>query len=182
MIGAAPNAQFLPIRVFGLGGSISPTALIEAAGYAAARGVDVINFSLSGSAPDEAFQSMLNDIMRIDPNLVVVASAGNYDTNRAHYPAAGPNVIAVGATNIYGGRSYFSNYGQGLDVVAPGGDISNSLVEGILTTGGAWVSSLWEGLSGGNLEASYSAIDDRGKYVGVQGTSFLRLRSLRSSP
>jgi subtilisin family serine protease len=172
VIGAAPNAQFLPIRVFGLGGSISPTALIEAAGYAAARGVDVINFSLSGSAPDEAFQSMLNDIMRIDPNLVVVASAGNYDTNRAHYPAAGPNVIAVGATNIYGGRSYFSNYGQGLDVVAPGGDISNSLVEGILTTGGAWVSSLWEGLNGGNLEASYSAIDDRGKYVGVQGTSF----------
>jgi len=41
-----------------------------------------------------------------------------------------------------------------------------------LTTGGAWVSSLWEGLSGGNLEASYSAIDDRGKYVGVNGTSF----------
>ncbi|EDX86190.1 peptidase families S8 and S53 domain protein [Synechococcus sp. PCC 7335] len=172
LVGVAPNAQFLPVRVFGLNGKITPSALIEASGYAAARGVDVINFSLSSSAPVEEFETMLNDIMRADPNLVIVASAGNLNVNRASFPAGGPNVIAVGSTNIYGGRSFYSSYGQGLDVVAPGGDVSNSLVEGILTTGGAWVSGFWEGLSSGNLEASYSAIDDRGQYVGVQGTSF----------
>ncbi|MBE9060589.1 S8 family serine peptidase [cf. Phormidesmis sp. LEGE 11477] len=172
LVGVAPNAQFLPVRVFGLNGKITPTSLIEASGYAAARGVDVINFSLSSAAPVEEVETMLNDIMRADPNLVIVASAGNLNVNQASFPAGGPDVIAVGSTNIYGGRSYYSSYGRGLDVVAPGGDVSNSLVEGILTTGGAWVSGFWEGLSGGNLEASYSAIDDRGKYVGVQGTSF----------
>lgn len=172
LVGVAPNAQFLPVRVFGLNGKITPAALIEASGYAAARGVDVINFSLSSTAPVEEFETMLSDIMRADPKLMIVASAGNLNVNRASFPAAGPDVIAVGSTNIYGGRSYYSSYGQGLDVVAPGGDVSNSLVEGILTTGGAWVSGFWEGLSGGNLEASESAIDDRGKYVGVQGTSF----------
>ncbi len=172
VVGVAPNAQFLPIRVFGLNGKITPTSLIEASGYAAARGVDVINFSLSSSAPHEEFQTRLNEIMQADPKLVIVASAGNLNVNRASFPAGGPGVIAVGSTNIYGGRSYFSSYGRGLDVVAPGGDVRNSLVEGILTTGGAWVSGFWEGLSGGSLESSYSAIDDRGRYVGVQGTSF----------
>ncbi|MGB3655151.1 MAG: S8 family serine peptidase, partial [Rivularia sp. (in: cyanobacteria)] len=46
MWGVAPNAKILPVRVFGLNGSISNSSVIEAVGYAANRGADVINLSL----------------------------------------------------------------------------------------------------------------------------------------
>ena len=53
IVGVAPNAQILPVRVFGLNGSYTPSAYIEAIGYAADRGADVINLSLGASLPSE---------------------------------------------------------------------------------------------------------------------------------
>lgn len=173
MVGVSPNAQFLPVRVFGLGGSLTNSALIEAAGYAAARGVDVINMSLGGPFPDEEFQAQLTDIRRADPNLVIVASAGNANVNTSSFPAAGPGIVSVGSTNLDGYRAPYSSYGANLDVVAPGGDTRESVIDGILTAGGTWVSGFWEGLEQRpELEASDPALDKRGYYVGVQGTSF----------
>ncbi|MEM8501943.1 MAG: S8 family serine peptidase [Cyanobacteria bacterium P01_D01_bin.1] len=173
MVGVSPNAQFLPVRVFGLGGSLTNSALIEAAGYAAARGVDVINMSLGGPMPDEEFQAQLADIRRADPDLVIVASAGNANVNVSSFPAAGPGIVSVGSTNLDGYRAPYSSYGANLDVVAPGGDVREGLIDGILTAGGTWVSGFWEGLEQrSELESGDPALDKRGFYVGVQGTSF----------
>ena len=173
MVGVSPEAQFLPVRVFGLGGMLTNSALIEAAGYAAARGVDVINMSLGGPMPDEEFQSQLAYIRRANPKLVIVASAGNENVNASSYPAAGPGIVSVGSTNIDGYRAPYSSYGENLDVVAPGGDTRESLVDGILTAGGTWVAGFWQGLEQyPELKAGEPAIDKRGLYVGVEGTSF----------
>lgn len=38
------------------------------------------------------------------------------------YPSSYPTVISVGATDSRNSRSFYSNYGTGLDIMAPGGD------------------------------------------------------------
>jgi serine protease len=52
---------------------------------------------------------------------VLVAAAGNAEDTRVAYPALARDVIAVGATTEHGCLAEYSNTGQGLDIVAPGG-------------------------------------------------------------
>ena len=169
--GVAPQAQILPVRVFDLEGHTTAAALIEATGYAAARGVDVINLSLGSLIPSEAFTAHLFTLLDEHPDLVIVASAGNSNLDGVGFPAAIPGVLSVGATNLAGARSPYSQYGGQLDVVAPGGDLSQSALGGILTTGGTWLTVLWEGMP---LPEQLwgSGFDPVGTYVQVQGTSF----------
>jgi subtilisin family serine protease len=171
LVGVAPNAQILPVRVFGLGGQIDPASLIEAIGYSAQRDADVINMSLGGLLPYEDLTEQIFAVLDTHPDLTIVASAGNESLDGVGFPAAIPGVISVGATNMTGNRSFYSSYGGGLDVVAPGGDTSMSLRGGILTTGGTWLEGFWQGIA----VPDYSwgvALDPLGKYVRVQGTSF----------
>ncbi|MEO0870092.1 MAG: S8 family serine peptidase, partial [Cyanobacteria bacterium J06642_11] len=146
IVGVAPEAQFLPVRVFGLGGKITSAALIEAIGYAAARDVDVINLSLGGLLPDQELSDQIFRTLDDHPDLVIVASAGNSQLDGVSFPAALPGVLSVGATNMLGNRSYYSSYGAGLDVVAPGGETNRQQSGGILTAGGTWVPGFWQGI------------------------------------
>ena len=171
VVGVAPNARLLPVRVFGLGGEITGAILMEAIGYSAVRGADVINMSLGSLLPTQAEADVIFSVLDANPKLVIVAAAGNENVDGAGYPAAIPGVLSVGATNLEGNRSYFSNFGRRIDVTAPGGDTSLGKRGGILTTGGTWVPGFWEGIQA----PSYSwgpTIDTVGKYVQVQGTSF----------
>ena len=170
-IGVAPNAQIMPIRVFGMGGEITTARLIEAVGYAADRGADVINLSLGGLMPDQEFVAHMFEILDQYPELIVVASAGNDSLDGVAFPSDIPGVLSVGATNRDGKRTFYSSYGGRLDVVAPGGETSLSQGGGILTTGGLWLEDFWQGLTPPNHGWSTS-LDPLGQYVQVQGTSF----------
>ena len=52
--------------------------------------------------------------------VVLVAAAGNGGSTSMNYPAAYPNVIAVGATDNKDNKASFSTYGTWVDVAAPG--------------------------------------------------------------
>jgi serine protease len=171
VIGVAPKAQILPVRVFGLGGEITPAALVEAIGYAAARDVDVINLSLGGLLPNRELTDQIFAVQNGNPHLVMVASAGNDSFDGVAFPAAIPGVLSVGATTLEGQRTAYSSYGGRLDVVAPGGDTSVTGSRGILTTGGTWLPEFWQGMPDLSLAWGY-ALDPLGQYVQVQGTSF----------
>ncbi|HBE21575.1 MAG TPA: peptidase S8 [Cyanobacteria bacterium UBA11149] len=171
LIGVAPNAKILPIRVFGLGGEITTASLIEAVGYAASRGADAINMSLGSLMPDRELTDQIFEILDTHPNLVIIASAGNEGLDGVGFPAAIPGVLSVGATNISGNRTVYSNYGGRLDLVAPGGDTELNMSGGILTTGGTWVDGFWQGIPVPDYAWGVS-LDPKGKYVQVEGTSF----------
>ncbi len=172
LVGVAPNAQILPVRVMGLNGSFVPSAYIEAIGYAAARGADVINISLGARLPIQAEEEQITEVLQANPKLVIVAAAGNDNSRLISFPAAHPGVVSVGATNLLGHRASYSNYGKGLAVVAPGGELdSPGLLGGIPTTGGTWLDAFWQGIP--NPTSAWSSVlDPKGKYWWVQGTSF----------
>ncbi len=171
VLGVAPQAEILPVRVFGLGGEITEDRLIEAIGYAASRGANVINMSLGGLLPSQGLTDQVFKVLDAHPTLAIVASAGNESLDGAAFPAAIPGVISVGATSMEGQRSFYSSYGGRLDVVAPGGETKITSQGGILTTGGIGVAGFWDGMT--PPESAWSmALDPQGNYVQVQGTSF----------
>jgi serine protease len=52
---------------------------------------------------------------------LVVAAAGNQPMSRAAYPAMADGVLGVGATTEHRCLTNYSNHGEGVDIVAPGG-------------------------------------------------------------
>jgi serine protease len=179
VVGVAPNARILPIRAGGIGsGGGTPAAIEEAIGYAASHGADVINMSLGWDNFAPFLQNVderISEVLSTNPNLVIVVAVGNSGKftdpapDKIMYPASIEDVVAVGATNLKGNRSHYSNYGQGLDVVAPGGDFEVGW--GLLTTGGTFISSFWEGIGVQN-SAWGNSYDPRGGLIWMQGTSF----------
>ncbi|MEU6068247.1 type VII secretion-associated serine protease mycosin [Streptomyces sp. NPDC047082] len=135
VMGIAPEAKILPVRVIledgdtarGKARSTRGNALAEGIRWAADHGADVINLSLgddSASAhpepsEDEAVQYALKK------GAVVVASAGNGGEKGDHisYPAAYPGVIAAAAVDRYGTRASFSTRRWYATVSAPGVDV-----------------------------------------------------------
>ncbi|CAM5461002.1 type VII secretion-associated serine protease mycosin [Streptomyces fumanus] len=135
VMGIAPEAKILPVRVILEDGDPSRAraretrgnALAEGIRWAADHGADVINLSLGDdsasahpeAAEDEAIQYAL------EKNVVVVASAGNGGEKGDHvsYPAAYPGVVAATAVDRYGTRASFSTRRWYATVSAPGVDV-----------------------------------------------------------
>jgi serine protease len=167
--GIAPNAKILPVRIGGLGSGIAVAAELEGLAYAARRGADVINMSFGSEAPDAAEEKLIKKLRQEFPKVVFVASAGNEKTPQVGYPAGYEGIIAVGATAVNGTRASYSNFGIGLDVVAPGGE--SFLDGGVLTLSGVGSSTFWGGEKPSNKRFAPFA-DARGYYVQTTGTSF----------
>lgn len=104
--------------------------MAEALFYAIDNGADIANISMSCPMAPIILQEAVQ--MALDNGLIIVASAGNdgirftksYGTwNFAMYPACLPGVINVGGINHFGQWWSGSNYGPGLDLVAPAENI-----------------------------------------------------------
>lgn len=81
--------------------------------------VDIINLSLGAKGHSDLIAEAVN--YALENNVVVVVSAGNYcDDTADYYPANIENVITVGSVDYNGNRTFFSNYGEEVDFVAPG--------------------------------------------------------------
>ena len=58
----------------------------------------------------------------------VVCATGNNGTDAISYPASNERTISVGAMNYYNLRRPSSNYGEGLDIIAPGESIYSTVL------------------------------------------------------
>ncbi len=158
VIGVAPEANILPVRVLGEGGVGNSADLVAAINWASGRAeIDVINLSLGGLGPSQSLQDAIDGA--VTAGQLVVAAAGNQATDEPTFPAAFANVVGVGAVDGAGVRSSYSNVGQSVNLVAPGGDASRDANQDGTAD---LIGSAWGSDDGGVFVASYA---------GLQGTS-----------
>ena len=135
--GVSWGARVLSVRVLGVTGAGTLSDTVNGILWAAGESVSgvpinpnpaqVINLSLGGEAPcSQLEQNALNTVRA--KGITVVVAAGNSDVNANTFsPASCSGVITVGATGPKGKRAPYSNYGTKVDLMAPGGDASQTL-------------------------------------------------------
>jgi serine protease len=141
--GVAPDAKVVPIRVLGkCGGSLSDIAeaMVWAAGGRVAGVPDnphparVLNLSLGGvSACGKTMADAVQRARSLGATVVVAAGNESIDVSRS-VPANCPGVIAVAASGREGALAWYSNFGQGIALTAPGGTNDGDATKDILST------------------------------------------------
>ncbi|MES2690745.1 MAG: S8 family serine peptidase [Bacteroidota bacterium] len=89
------------------------------------------NLGSSSSLVDNAIANSIS-IGRWGKGTPFLSSSGNDGLSTISYPASNVNTIAVGASTIDDTRASFSNYGTGLDIVAPGVSVYSTDIAGTL--------------------------------------------------
>ncbi|MFA4872456.1 MAG: S8 family serine peptidase [Patescibacteria group bacterium] len=121
--GIAPKAQIMPLKILDKYGSGTVAGLAEAIRWAADHGAQVINMSVGSPEPSPVLTDALSYAYR--KGVVLVSAVGNDGTDKVLYPAAERDyVIAVGAAGMDGSRAPYSNTGEAIDILAPGGDFT----------------------------------------------------------
>lgn len=126
-VGVAPNSRILPVRVFSKSDTADTATVAKGIVAATKAGAHVINLSLGITGKSRVIAKAASFAAKRD--VVLVAASGNhYRTgNAATFPAALPEVIAVGAIGRTGARASFSATGPHLDLVAPGVHIVSTI-------------------------------------------------------
>lgn len=135
-LGRAPYARFDPVAVldtYGVGDDLSVSKGIEE--IAALPGISakklIINLSLGTYTESSRGLTLTrNAIKRLDPEILVVAAAGNAGRTDLFYPAAYKEVVGVGAVDADQRRAWFSNYGWWVDACSYGSALISTYVEG----------------------------------------------------
>ncbi|WP_075724913.1 S8 family peptidase [Corynebacterium aquilae] len=148
--GVAHGARVQPIRALGkCGGNLSDItdAVVWAAGGHVPGVPDnptpanIINMSLGGPGQcSRTYQKAIDKATAAGATVIV--AAGNAGRNaRGYQPASCNNVLVVAATGETGSKAYYSNYGDNVDLAAPGGDratgdqILSTFNDGLTTPG-----------------------------------------------
>lgn len=135
--GVAWGIKLMPVKVLDAAGSGSYTAVANGVNFAADNGAKILSMSLGGGA-SATLQTAIN--YAYGKGCAIFAAAGNSNRSSLDYPAGYSNTIAVGAlspcnerksTSSCDGETWWgSNYGTGLDVMAPGVRIHTADIRG----------------------------------------------------
>ncbi|MBR9974317.1 MAG: S8 family serine peptidase, partial [Bacteroidetes bacterium] len=129
--GVAPDCRMMTLRAFDARGVGAEGDVARALAYAVANGVRVVNMSFG----DVVYSRVLRDVIRwaYARGVIMVASAGNSQSAALHYPSAYDETISVSAIASNDLLAGFSNFGQTVDIAAPGADILTTDREGRYT-------------------------------------------------
>jgi len=148
----APGVTVLPVRVLDEDGTGSSDDVADGIRWATEQGVDIVNLSLAQEADgllgnllrDPAVDDAIGDAAAAGA-LVVVAAGNDPDggANRTAYDATKPGVLVVGATTKGDRLAAYSNHGEGLDLVAPGGGSATDPSDDACARSNGIVSTWW---------------------------------------
>ena len=133
-LGLAPNVELYVYKVTNSNNGYEFGAIQLALSDAKSLGLDVINMSFqsyenavsyngSTMGASSGCSTILSDYLNAAYNagITLVGAAGNYNTDEPSYPGSNSHVINVGSLNQTGtDKAGFSNYGDTIDLVAPG--------------------------------------------------------------
>jgi len=177
IVGVAPEAQIIPIKLYGDDGIVRVSQIIQAHQKAIELGATIINNSWGSFDPSVATGQAI-DISQQEKDMyeslateandgkgvVVIFAAGNSarkDPSFNNSPEARlRSNFAVGAINVDGQRSYYSVYGDELALVAPGGDAQKAILttdrQDLAIKSGTKVKKYVLGYDRGSYTASFS--------------------------
>jgi subtilisin family serine protease len=169
----APGAKVMPIRVLDDDGNGDVNDIAAGIDYATGHGAQVINLSLGPEVPivDSSAEMGAAIDRALRRGVVVVAASGNTGLPVCEQPQV-QGMLCVGAVDRRGSRSFFSSFGEGLDIVAPGGSTLPLPDEDILST---WNDGKYEELAGTSQAAPHvSGVAALLASVGVRGQAAVR--------
>lgn len=119
--GVAPAATILPVKVLTDAGYGTTEGIAAGIDWAVDNGAQVINLSLGGP-----YSKVIHKAIKQadEAGVIVVAACGNSRASSCDYPGGLKETIGVSATGPEGKLSFYSSYGKGVDIAAPGGDQS----------------------------------------------------------
>ncbi|MDD5209529.1 MAG: S8 family peptidase [Elusimicrobiales bacterium] len=123
MVGVAPEATILPVKVLNSSGTGKVSQIIDGLGWAVQQRVDIINMSLGAPKYSDA-QSKAVKAAR-EAGILVVSAAGN-DAGPVNYPAAYEDSLAVASMDFSNKIAGSSSRGPEIDFIAPGVKIFSS--------------------------------------------------------
>jgi subtilisin len=163
IVGVAPEVQLYDVQAFGPDGTATVADVVEGINWAVEHKMNIINMSFGITEDNAALRQAIKRAARA--GIIMVASAGN-NGGALEYPAAYPEVVAVGAVDKENKLAPFSSRGRGLDVVAPGVSIKST-----------WPGNGYKVLDGTSMAAAHIS----GMYALSLATKNRRLlRELRS--
>ena len=122
------DCLILPVKIMSDDGFGEDTEIADGVVWSSDNDADIISMSLGGGAYVSYFDNAIN--YAVDNGTIVFAASGNDDASSISYPSAYENCVSIGALspcnerktyNSCDGENFWgSNYGNGLDFVAPG--------------------------------------------------------------
>lgn len=115
------QVQVMAEKCLGQDGGGSTSQIASAIYHATDSGAKIISISLGLYAHSTTLYEAIEYAYNND--VLVVAAAGNDNVTGKLYPAGYDEVIAVAATDQYDNKAWFSNWGDWIELAAPGVDI-----------------------------------------------------------
>ncbi|MHC4647315.1 MAG: S8 family peptidase, partial [Planctomycetota bacterium] len=126
--GVCWNAKIMALKFLGSDGRGYIEDAVLAFYYAVENGAEVVSNSWGGGDYSGTAQEAIN--YAYSQGVIMVASAGNDDTDEPQYPAYYNHMISVAATDSDDQKASFSNYGGWVDIAAPGVDVLSLRADG----------------------------------------------------
>lgn len=127
MVGVAPEAKIVPVKVLDRNGNGNLVNVAKGIRWAVDEAkADLICMSLGSPNPVQEVRKAIQHAQ--SKGVVCFVAAGNAGkTRQLFYPAEYPETVAIGSIDENFGRSGFSNTGESLDFMAPGGRIFSTV-------------------------------------------------------
>lgn len=158
--GIASSAQIIFLKYKE---NMSDSETIELFEKAEFLGADIINCSWGTYDVSQAVKEKIQDLARNGRDgkgTIIVFAAGNNNAEMGNDESAIPEVIAVGATDKENLRAWYGNYGENLDIVAPGGyDIGITTLDAMGENGIA------------DNDENYLLYDDYNSFIGTSAAA-----------
>lgn len=147
VVGVAPGARLWAVKVFKDDDTSTSSLVLAGIDYVTANAdvIEVANMSVGFSNPDGTFTAVDTAVNNsVAAGIVYAVAAGNDSTDVSNKsPARATNAITVSALEDYDGKPYgnsgstqddtfawFSNFGSGVDIMAPGVNIRSTIKDG----------------------------------------------------
>jgi subtilisin len=129
VLGASPRVYLYAVKVLNYSGEGYFSDVISGLEWCVQNDIAIINLSFGSDQPSPALHTAIKKV--VAAGKIIVAAAGNDGTyHSVDYPAAYPEVIAVGAVDEFDQVTPFTSRGTELNLVSPGVNILSTARKG----------------------------------------------------